>query len=87
MKSVGMNDKSYVFGKLIQITDFSVNFAVMDKSIKSTGRAYLGTLYWFQIIGNAIIEGRQGEQFVPETEAAEEESAVEADVSLDMLDD
>ena len=40
-------------------------------------------------IGNAIIEGRQGEQFVPEneSEAAEEEPAVEAEVSLDMLDE
>ncbi len=34
-------------------------------------------------IGNAIIEGRQGEQFVPET--TEEETEVE--VSLDMLDE
>ena len=37
-------------------------------------------------IGNAIIEGRQGEQFVPET-AEEEAPAEEVEASLDMLDD
>ncbi len=37
-------------------------------------------------IGNAIIEGRQGEQFVPET-AEEEAPAEEMEASLDMLDD
>ncbi len=36
-------------------------------------------------IGNAIIEGRQGEQFVPET--ADEEEVQEMDATLDMLDD
>ncbi len=35
-------------------------------------------------IGNAIIEGRQGEQFVPETA---EEEAQDMEASLDMLDD
>lgn len=38
-------------------------------------------------IGNAIIEGRQGEQFVPETEEANEAPAEAVEATLDMLDD
>ena len=72
---------------VIAIVDTNCDPEEADYPIPGNDDAIRAVKLIASTIGNAIIEGRQGEQFVPETEAAEEESAVEADVSLDMLDD
>ena len=72
---------------VIAIVDTNCDPEEADYPIPGNDDAIRAVKLIASTIGNAIIEGRQGEQFVPETEAAEEEPAVEADVSLDMLDD
>ena len=72
---------------VIAIVDTNCDPEEADYPIPGNDDAIRAVKLIASTIGNAIIEGRQGEQFVPETEAVEEESAVEADVSLDMLDD
>ncbi|MGN1092740.1 MAG: 30S ribosomal protein S2 [Monoglobaceae bacterium] len=72
---------------VIAIVDTNCDPEEADYPIPGNDDAIRAVKLIASTIGNAIIEGRQGEQFVPETEAAEEESVVEADVSLDMLDD
>ena len=70
---------------VIAIVDTNCDPEEADFAIPGNDDAIRAVKLIVSTIGNAILEGRQGEQFTAETEETAE--AVEEEVSLDMLDD
>jgi len=69
---------------VIAIVDTNCDPEEADYPIPGNDDAIRAVKLIVSTIGNAIIEGRQGEQFEVESDVADEEAA---DVSLDMLDE
>ena len=70
---------------VIAIVDTNCDPEEADFAIPGNDDAIRAVKLIVSTIGNAILEGRQGEQFTAEVEETTE--AVEEEVSLDMLDD
>ena len=70
---------------VIAIVDTNCDPEEADFAIPGNDDAIRAVKLIVSTIGNAILEGRQGEQFTAEVEETAE--AVEEEVSLDMLDD